>query len=854
MLRILFVWFDGNPWAYWSIAAVPTVGLLLLVAWDAGRGRSGARDRRIEFGFPALVILTLLAWRWPFLLDSREFNPDESQFIAGANTLLHDPVFWRSTDGVTSGPLNYGVLLPLKLLGLPIDYFTVRLVALLLVSIALLSCYRLIRSWCTPGAAKLVILPAVVFFATITAENFIHYTSEHLPIALFGCAALALYRPRSDETNDKAKFAGAFLAGCLPWAKLQFGPLGAVLVLGETMLVLAAGGPPIRVRLQRAASLLAVTSIPTVLALATLLAVGEYTAFFRGYIEQGILWVQVGGSPLENLRIMVRLGGPGLLEYAASSGICLLVASSGYLAVRRLPSRRTTVMLLVMGVAIYSVFAPHHPWAHYLLLLVLPVALLTGSILADIWPGRTPPLLPAVLMFVAAAVVPLGLRWRRPPPPTLGQLAESWRHPYSFVGSLLRSYAKADDSLAVWGWEPSFYVDSGLRQGIRDPHTAWSIWPSPLQSYYRNRLLADLQRNRPIFFVDAVGPTALVFHDRANEAHEIFPALAAYVRENYRLILDLPSVRIYVRNDSHVSARGQPPAARLGRIARRARPAPTVSVPPSSKEPATLGLWEIDGQTVQMLHPPGRLAWTLNGDEKSVSVQFGVHPRAYLEGDTDGANLYVELQHSGDSARQLYHRHLDPRRVPADRGRLSVQLALPPVRPGDRVIVRSDAGPAGNGAWDWVYLASFEPSNLPLHEQTAYPGFASIPDVFENESVHPTTAGNRVFEFTPPARLTYMLEGTERILTFKLRPVSDGSASDALARTVCRVALVRAGQPDMVVREQKGSEFTPANGGTKAIMVADLPPSRWGDRLDIIFEPVDSSQASPVALDGVRLE
>ena len=61
--------------------------------------------------------LFLLAWRWPFLLQASEYNPDESQLLAGALTLTRDPVFWRSVDGTTSGPLNF-YLHPHRLPGL----------------------------------------------------------------------------------------------------------------------------------------------------------------------------------------------------------------------------------------------------------------------------------------------------------------------------------------------------------------------------------------------------------------------------------------------------------------------------------------------------------------------------------------------------------------------------------------------------------------------------------------------------------------------------------------------------------------------------------------------------------------
>ena len=90
----------------------PVLGWLLLMLAAAavlGSNRIKAPPR----WFWWLVLAgALLAFRWPLLWAPHQQNPDESQLIAGAITLRHDPVFWRSVDGVTAGPLDYYPLLP----------------------------------------------------------------------------------------------------------------------------------------------------------------------------------------------------------------------------------------------------------------------------------------------------------------------------------------------------------------------------------------------------------------------------------------------------------------------------------------------------------------------------------------------------------------------------------------------------------------------------------------------------------------------------------------------------------------------------------------------------------------------
>ena len=112
MLTKFFEWLDAHPGSFWGVA-LPATGLFCAYVFraarrPAGNGLTAALDFLVLFCF-------LLAWRWPFLLSAEEYNPDESQFIAGAITLAQDPVFFRSVDGTTSGPLNFYALLPIHL-------------------------------------------------------------------------------------------------------------------------------------------------------------------------------------------------------------------------------------------------------------------------------------------------------------------------------------------------------------------------------------------------------------------------------------------------------------------------------------------------------------------------------------------------------------------------------------------------------------------------------------------------------------------------------------------------------------------------------------------------------------------
>jgi len=101
----MLLWFDLNPWAHVLI-------IFLLVCALTGVVLRGLFDERSptvsssDWRWGAAILLMLIAGRWPTLFLSRQFNTDEGFQIVGAATLRHDPLFWRSIFGTTTGPLD----------------------------------------------------------------------------------------------------------------------------------------------------------------------------------------------------------------------------------------------------------------------------------------------------------------------------------------------------------------------------------------------------------------------------------------------------------------------------------------------------------------------------------------------------------------------------------------------------------------------------------------------------------------------------------------------------------------------------------------------------------------------------
>src|SRR5262249_47968964 len=130
-------WLDTHPTSAALMAASVVSLAIFAVARSSCTVRPPTRDST-DWGWGLLVFLLLFAGRWPGFFRTREYNLDESHLLAGAMTLRHDFLFWRSVDGGTGGPLDFYALMPAGWLLGSDNYVSARLTALLLLAGALL--------------------------------------------------------------------------------------------------------------------------------------------------------------------------------------------------------------------------------------------------------------------------------------------------------------------------------------------------------------------------------------------------------------------------------------------------------------------------------------------------------------------------------------------------------------------------------------------------------------------------------------------------------------------------------------------------------------------------------------------
>lgn len=543
--------FDASPTVYWALAYALT---LLVIGSNL---KKGLRTPLYLVGSLAVFVLM----RLPSVLLNRELNADESQMLSHALTLYQDPVYWRSVDGTTIGPLdNYLLVIP-RLLGFQLDYTSARVMGLLCGIGSLFFFFVALKRWFGNTTARVALLIPLIFLAFTQETDYVHYSSEQLPLLLLSlCLALlaGLSRKKKKFTFQEKKapawqaYGLGFVAGMVPFAKLQAVPQALLLVVAglyftyqyfvknknsRPLLLLLLGG----------------ISFPAI-ALIWILFHGVYQDFIDFYILGNAVYA--GGSGLAD--IPTQFGKLVLLspDFMALLGVVALVTILGLFGEKRVlvkppatPGISVSVLILGYGlVAVYAATKSGNLFVHYLNFCIYPLGLAAALGISKIKDNKRLALVGPLLL----------LGW-------FG-IHDAWsfyksRHLNAFVSvevralpkspvvRAMRPYVQPNDKMVVWGWQCRYYVEAQLAQGTAENHSERSIYQHPLREEYRARYLRDMQRNRPAIFIDAVGKNSVWVQDAATQGYQSFPELAAYIDKNYRYLGKIDDTRLFVRKD-----------------------------------------------------------------------------------------------------------------------------------------------------------------------------------------------------------------------------------------------------------------------------------------------------------------
>ena len=555
--------FDTYPVTYWF----PVYALCWGILWLASRPASRQRV------FLPLAFVLLFLLRLPSIVFNSEINPDESQMITQAMTLAQDPVYFRSVDGTTGGPLDSYFLVIPSWFGLPFDFITAHLAAFGLVCLSFWLLFLTARLWFGERSARLSLLPFVFLLGLTQHGDFLHYNSELIAICLLAGGYLLYVRQLKQSLPAIWQFLlMGFLLGMIPFGKLQGVPLAAVVGLFATFDIVTRKNLLLFSKAKRIGSLI-IGGLGFPLLFTSFMAVtGMYSDFVTFYIQGNFNYAS-GGDAVQNLLNLPHFFRKGA-QFEWVIWLVIAITLIGIIAARNTQKRKAVIehsedasvnsmidvakQLGFIGVlllaTLYAITRTGSEYVHYLYFLMGPLMLLVAYSWSFIlkqsiglqWAG---------LLLIGCFLAGFGVeaiwnyRHGKPLNPYPTDQQGGWRLPQSDVAKVIAKYAKPGEKLAVWGWRCDYYVQAQMPQGVAENHTIRSTFAHPMLNVYQQRYVKDFIRSFPPVFVDAVGSQNLWMTDRKTQGYEIIEPLEQFVAAHYQYVGMANDARIYVRLD-----------------------------------------------------------------------------------------------------------------------------------------------------------------------------------------------------------------------------------------------------------------------------------------------------------------
>jgi len=560
--------------------------LALMLAWSVWRtfrSRPSFIDHPVVFFL--LVCGALLFLRMPQIKWNCELNPDESLMLAQGMRFLSHPVPWRDVDGTTAGPLDSMLLSVPMCFGAPATWQTARLVLWVSSCLALFLSYLTLRCFGTRAEAQFVLLPTVLFYAFSSVGDFVHYSSETLSVLLLSAG---FYLLAKEWTGDKPAKVRLFLlglaAGSIPFAKLQAAPLALFLVvigLAQIAVCRRKAGRPWKIWWREPLALcLGAAAVPSLL-LGVVAAYGALGDCWISYVlAAGNYMEEPPGARFHYLHTLFIRSTDATPYFVGTIAALVLLWWACAANRARLPGRLFWPLIAILADSVLTLAClviPGKPFWHYLSLFVPPLALFCGLVFfvgktklnrqgkshleysptdcTEAAQEHTPPRTTWAfsLWLIMFSVFVAGIQFYRVPfYLRMTRYYSSGRTQKSLLAGYVSRVSQPGDTLSVWGWMPACHVETGLSPATRYAIGHNLISPGPYQSHFRSRYLADLERSRPVVFIDAVARGAFLGPLGRAEKHESFPELARFINENYTLWVDIQiaegdsPVRVYL--------------------------------------------------------------------------------------------------------------------------------------------------------------------------------------------------------------------------------------------------------------------------------------------------------------------
>lgn len=573
--------------SYYEISVTAYLVLLLcpFIFWKySKRGVLFIGCMSLAFTLSGLIILYM-----------KSLNPDEATHLVLAYSLINGGVPFKDFEGNSAGPFN-ALYLALFSFG-QISFFTARVAVIVTAIASGTMIFFAGRKLC--GVHAGMTLSCVVFFYySIHYFDAIYYNSE-TPFCFLMSLWFLLFALRGD--SRRILFAECFVAGLMPWVKLQFVPFSVMcFILSTTRRVfvndyhndkkhISVAVPECKNKDGKTSPYCATRHLLSkdfitacfAEALPTLLLLTYLT--LSGAIEQFWLFYITGNLHAATKPNYIKEAIPFLLDFAHQKlmfdmSICSAVAfiilalgnikSSGIEKKLRLslvsPFRpflffvRLTqtwrhkigfwLLTLFVIVALFTITRSMTAFDHYVNILVPASAIFVGLGLAMIARVEKRIRWSFAIMTVLAIVFGAKLTMLNNIQNQQNEFINNNNYVFNDALKYLNEHVRLGEPVVIWGWEPDFFIYS-QHPSATSTHLLSEI--IQLDQKIRDEYISDIISKKPAAIVDLVCPAAFAYREKHYELAN-YDFIRRVVDEYYEKPVAVPAgndgfVRIYLR-------------------------------------------------------------------------------------------------------------------------------------------------------------------------------------------------------------------------------------------------------------------------------------------------------------------
>ena len=525
--------------------------------------------------FLILIFLTIFFGRLNSSLLGYEFlNTDEFAIGAKGIRIIKDNLNFYEFDGDTSGILNVLFLIWPDFFGFDITYFSIRLSAILILSLILLYVFKSISLFNNNKNSLIFLLPILLFFSFTKDPDFLHYTNELVACLLITFSIYHfLKNKKKDFLKEKNLFKDSLLisvpAGSVLCAKMQFYPLAAVFI---TILIVNEFFKKKNLKV----SLFYIFGfiLPPVF-------ISTYYFFHNEFID---LFYNVIHYPLSDLvarnldseKIIADTN--NLIAITSSNKKEILINHLLYNSVfhyfylyflifittlfffkkknilNLISFELLTISLLILFSLVISI-STGSVHRHYLIITMPLLPIFLAICFRDL--KLTKPLTKnqikfPIIIFLTFFSISLMFENKKFYSNKFIHTKADLNEFKFFSPSIFQHFKLHRDSkIIIWGWKPEFYLLSNLSPATRETINQKQIDFKSNREYFRKRFLKDFKNNEPNLLIDYVKPRSHMFTNEKNNIKS-FPELYKNILKNYIKLKnnDLNCPEIYLEKNS----------------------------------------------------------------------------------------------------------------------------------------------------------------------------------------------------------------------------------------------------------------------------------------------------------------